>query len=48
MISASLIGSVMIIRNAAVLEAIGNSRPFEKARNSFIHALSTVTARARN
>jgi hypothetical protein len=38
----------MIIRNAAVLEAIENSRPFEKARNWFIHALSQVTAGSRN
>jgi hypothetical protein len=38
----------MIIRNAAALEAIENSRPFEKARNSFIHALSKVWAGAGN
>jgi hypothetical protein len=38
----------MIIRNAAALEAIGNSRPFEKAGKWFIHALSKVRAGAGN
>jgi hypothetical protein len=38
----------MTIRNAVALEAIGNSRLLEKARNSFIHALSKVRAGAGN
>jgi hypothetical protein len=38
----------MIIRTAAALEAIEKSRVLEKARNSFIHALSKVRAGAGN